>query len=121
MKDLYNRIGEENFEELNDIVNRVDYFIQKFGLVQKLENSQNESTIVVEYYKQLERLSKVYDNMERHQLKEQSSNDLLKSAIDATEKTTRLGNIEDAISSISNTFEQEFEEGKNKQENERNQ
>ncbi len=115
---LYNRVGEENFEELVDIVNRVDNL---YGLVPKLENMQNEDPTVVEYHEQLERLSKVYANMERHQIKEESANDLLQSAINATEETTRLGSIEDAIASISNTFEQNFEEDKTKQECERNQ
>lgn len=110
---LYSRIGEENFEELVDIVNRVENL---YGLAPKLENKQNEDPTVVEYYEQLERLNKVYSNMERHQMKEESSNDLLQSAISATEEATRLGSIKDAVTSISYTFEQKFEEGKNKQE-----
>lgn len=117
---LYNRIGEENFEELNDIVNKVDYFIENEGLAPKLENMQNEDPTVSEYHEQLERLNKVYANMERHEMKQKSTNDLLQSAISATEEKTRLGSIKDAIASISNTFRNIFKKDENKYE-ERNQ
>lgn len=114
---LYNTVGEENFEELNDIVNRVDYMIEKFGLMQRLANNpQNEDTVLVEYYKQLERLNKVYDNMERHKLKKENTNNLLQSAISATEEITRLGSINDAINNISNEFRNEKDENEQKYE-----
>ncbi len=115
---LYNTIGEENFEELNDIVNRVEYFIEKFGLIQRLaNNSQNEDTVIREYNRQLERLNKVYDNMEKHKLKkENTTNNLLQSAISATEETTRVGNIKDAIDNISSKFINEKVENEQKPE-----
>ena len=96
-----------------DIVNKVDNL---YALAPKLENKQNEDPVVVEYYEQLERLSKVYANMERNQMKEESTNDLLQSAISATEETTRLGSIKEAISAISNTFRNIFKKDENKYE-----
>lgn len=64
MDGLYEIIGKENFEELNDVVNRVNSLE---GLVPKLENNQNEAPVVVEYHRQLERLERIYANMEAHQ------------------------------------------------------
>lgn len=107
IKELYNIIGEENFEELVDIVNKVDNYVENQKLKKKLEDMQNDDPIVVEYYEQLERLSKVYDNMERHQLKGESTNELLQSAISATEERTRLGSINDVAAIIINTFEKD--------------
>lgn len=66
MKELYDIIGEENFEELNDVVNKVDSLE---GLLHKLKNNQDEDPVAVEYYKQLERLKQIYANMEMHQSK----------------------------------------------------
>jgi len=56
-------IGLENFEELNDIINKVDYLV-KHGLEQKLRNGENEDSIVAAYCVQLERLGNVYSSME---------------------------------------------------------
>jgi len=92
VNELYDIIGEENFEELNDVVNKVDSLVEK--------NNENEDTIVIEYYKQLERLKQTYDKMEKHQSRNLSSDNLLKSAISATEETTRSGQINEGINNI---------------------
>lgn len=95
MKGLYDIIGEENFEELNDVVNKVDS-LDTVNLALKLENKENEDIDVIEYYKQLERLKQIYDKMEKYQ----SRKDLLKSAVSATEEITRLGQINEGINNI---------------------
>ena len=61
MEGLYEVIGKENFEELNDIVNKIDSLKD---LTKKLKRDKTEDPIVIEYYRQLERLNKVYQNMQ---------------------------------------------------------
>lgn len=91
---LYYKIGEENFEELVDIINKVDYLedYPKLNLTQKLKNNEKDDPIVIEYNKQLERLNQVYANMENYSLVGENINPL-KSAIQATEEKTRMGQI----------------------------
>ena len=91
---LYYKIGEENFEELVDIINKVDYLedYPKLNLTQKLKNNEKDDPIVIEYNKQLERLNQVYANMENYSLVGENINPL-KSAIQATEEKTRMGHI----------------------------
>jgi len=73
MEGLYQVVGKENFEELNDIVNKVSSMI---GLVTKLKKNQMDDPVVIEYHKQLERLNQVYINMEKYQLKGKATDDL---------------------------------------------
>ena len=61
---LINKIGKNNFEELVDIVNYVDYLNQK-QLKEKLAKNENDS-VVIEYKKQLERLNKVYEQIHNY-------------------------------------------------------
>lgn len=60
---LYDTIGEENFEELNDAINKVDYLLNQ-GLISKLNINQKEDSLVIEYNEQMERLDRIYTNME---------------------------------------------------------
>lgn len=94
MKELYEVIGKENFEELNDIINKVDSLE---GLTIKLKKDQREDSIVIEYYRQLERLNKVYQNMQNYQKREETADVLVKSAISATETTIRNSQIDNAM------------------------
>ncbi len=59
---LLEKIGEENFEEINDILNKVDYLVCE-GLIKSVENKEQdkkEDANVKEYREQLKRLKKVY-------------------------------------------------------------
>lgn len=105
MEALYEVIGQENFEELNDIVNKVASLSR---LEIKLKMDKKEDPSVIEYYKQLERLNVVYKNMEKYQERGRTD-DLIKSAIDATKITTRKGQIDDAMIGLVNYCEPEKE------------
>ena len=59
---LSSYIGDYNFEELIDIVNKVDY-LWKRGLDYKLNNDKDNED-VIEYYKQLERAKEIYINID---------------------------------------------------------
>ena len=69
---LTNYIGEENFEELNDIVNKVEYLCSK-GVEYKLEKNE-ECEEVIEYNKQLDRAQQVYKNIEEYILNNLNEN-----------------------------------------------
>lgn len=103
MEEMYNYIGQENFEALNDVINKVSS-LEDLGLNSKLRNNQVDDTIVLEYNKQLERLEEIYANMETYHSKDNISNDdeanqaLLNSAIRATEATVRSPEIDIATS-----------------------
>ena len=59
---LSSYIGDYNFEELIDIVNKVDY-LWKRGLDYKLNNDKDNED-VIEYYKQLDRVKEIYKNID---------------------------------------------------------
>ena len=48
-------IGEDNFEELNEIIDTVDCYVEK-GLIDKLRDNKNDDELVIEYRKQYKRL-----------------------------------------------------------------
>ena len=56
-------IGENNFEELNDCINKVDYLIEKKNL-NKYIGKKEKNEVVKKYNEQLERLKTIYANME---------------------------------------------------------
>lgn len=114
MNNLYNIIGEENFEELNDVVNKVDYLIYSNNLVEKLKNNQNEEPTVIEYNEQLERLNQVYANMEMHKQKQEQGKSFFKNVIELTKGKVRLGKINDWIASITKDKEKDYEQHENK-------
>ena len=58
------KVGECDFEEINDILNKVDYLVYE-GLMKSLkkkerEKNKKENANVKEYREQLKRLKKVY-------------------------------------------------------------
>ena len=62
------KIGTENFEEINDILNKVDYLVYE-GLMKSLkkkerEKNKKENANVKEYREQLKRLKKVYERID---------------------------------------------------------
>ena len=72
-------VGKDNFEELNDCINIVDYFIYEKGLSKILEKRANnekekmennidgkEEGLIEEYEKQLQRLNNIYMEMEEN-------------------------------------------------------
>lgn len=102
-------VGKENFEELNDIVNKVESLISQ-GLISKLEQENSVDSIVIEYNEQLERVKQVYANMEVYEKEGINNNSLLKSAIEATKEITREGQINEATSNVIETFKEHEEE-----------
>lgn len=57
-------IGEENYNELNDIVNRVDDALAR-GVEEKIKNKSN-CRLVKEYNYQFERIKQVYENIDNY-------------------------------------------------------
>lgn len=55
-------IGEDNFEEFNDIIDSIDVLIEK-GLPVKLKLEDNENELVIEYNQLCVRLKEVYKRM----------------------------------------------------------
>ena len=63
MQSLFNRIERDNFETLNDCINKIDYLITE-GLTEDLKFGKNNSELVKEYNKQKSRIEEIYRNME---------------------------------------------------------
>lgn len=60
--ELIKYIGVQNFEELVDAVNKVDYLARK-GVKYKIETNENDY-MVMEYNEQLERVKQIYKNID---------------------------------------------------------
>ena len=69
---LTHYVGKNNFDELNSIIDYVDVLVEK-GLINKLENNEVEDSLVVDYYLQLERLERIYQDMADTYNKEMTS------------------------------------------------
>ena len=67
---LQNIIGKNNFEELNDCINKVDYLLQK-GLKNRLYKNKKDDELIEEYQKEMERLDIIYSKMKEHSLEEE--------------------------------------------------
>ena len=80
MNVLYEVIGKENFEELNDVINKVDY-LSRLGLQMKLTENENNNSIVMEYYSQCERLKLIYEKMKNHYSKRFSNKQIEQESI----------------------------------------
>lgn len=59
---LTHYVGEDNFEELNSVVDYVDLLVEK-GLRSKLENNEVDDPLVIDYYLQLEKVKRIYQDM----------------------------------------------------------
>lgn len=59
---LTHYVGEGNFEELNNVVDYVDLLVEK-GLRSKLENNEVDDPLVIDYYLQLEKVKRIYQDM----------------------------------------------------------
>ena len=57
-------IGEDNFEELVDAVNKVDYLVRN-GVKAKI-NEHPEDPMVIEYFEQVERVKQIYVNIDEY-------------------------------------------------------
>lgn len=60
---LMDSIGEDNYEELVDTVNKVDYLTRN-GLSIEMVNSYPNNTMVLEYLEQVERAKQIYNNID---------------------------------------------------------
>lgn len=63
-EELTRYIGEENYEELVDAINKVDYLTRN-GVAHKIDNSP-EDEMVKEYYEELARVNKIYSNIDKY-------------------------------------------------------
>lgn len=61
---LIKYIGEDNFEELVDALNKVDY-LSRNGVVPKIDKSP-EDAMVIEYFEQVERVKQIYINIDSY-------------------------------------------------------
>ena len=59
---LTDRIGEENFEEFNRLIDQLDYLTEQ-GLENKLEKNDPTDDMVIMYHHILEQLREVYKKM----------------------------------------------------------
>ena len=80
---LIEYIGLENYEDLVDAVNKVDYLTRN-SLTYKLEHDK-ENPIVTEYYEQVERVRQIYINIDEYYANHfgllQTDEDLVKVAV----------------------------------------
>ena len=60
--ELTRYIGENNFEELVDVVNKVDY-LSRNGVIAKINTSPDDE-MVKEYFEQVNRAEKIYHNID---------------------------------------------------------
>jgi len=60
--ELIRYIGKDNFEELVDVVNKVDY-LSRNGVVPKIDTSPDDE-MVKEYFEQVGRAKKIYSNID---------------------------------------------------------
>lgn len=58
-------IGENNFEDLVDVVNKVD-FLTRNGLTEEKIEKEPQNPMVIEYNKQLERIKKIYQSIDEY-------------------------------------------------------
>lgn len=63
-EELIKYIGEDNFEELVDALNKVDY-LSRNGVVPKIDKSP-EDAMVIEYFEQGERVKQIYINIDSY-------------------------------------------------------
>lgn len=63
-QELIGYIGKSNFEELVDIVNKVDY-LSRNGVIPKID-TEPEDEMVKEYFAQVERAKKTYNNIDNY-------------------------------------------------------
>lgn len=76
-----NLIGPENFKDLNDVINKVDYLIQKEDLKRKLKKKNYNASTVIEYYIEQEKLKVIYQNIDERLRKNKENNKKLVKAI----------------------------------------
>ena len=60
--ELIKYIGKDNFEELVDVVNKVDY-LSRNGVVPKIDTSPDDE-MVKEYFEQVKRVKRIYSNID---------------------------------------------------------
>lgn len=58
-------IGEDNFEDLVDVVNKVD-FLTRNGLTEEKIEKEPQNPMVIEYNKQLERIKRIYQSIDEY-------------------------------------------------------
>lgn len=79
--ELFGIIGEENFEELNDTVNKVDSLIS-IPFLESYYHKQESTPSMIEYGSQLKRIGQIYANMEQNELKRASERKSAEATID---------------------------------------
>lgn len=62
--ELTKYIGEDNFEQLVDVVNKVDYLVRN-GVVYKIENFPDDP-MVIDYFEQVKRVNQIYTNIDNY-------------------------------------------------------
>lgn len=107
MSELYDVIGEDNFEELNDCINKIAYLISL---------KEYERNNALAFHSEEQRLDKIYIDMEKHQSKDTNNDKLLKSAISLTEERTRTSQINRWIEKIKRIFSKKKTQDKEERE-----
>lgn len=65
--ELFATIGKENFEELNDAINKLDYLIYLEGICSiEFINEESSNENIVECYNLLQRVQEIYSNMDNY-------------------------------------------------------
>lgn len=104
MSKSYDVIGDDNFEELNDCINKMENFI-------RLKKDKGKHRF--EFYGQENRLDEIYANMEEFHSKNRNNDKLLESAISLTEEKTRSSQINSWIEKIKAIFSRNKTKDKN--------
>jgi len=63
MEEFYESVGFDNFEALNDAINKVDYMLNQ-GLLEALRYNNSEDPLIIEYNYQLDRVEQIYASMD---------------------------------------------------------
>ncbi len=74
--ELIKYIGKDNFEELVDVVNKVDY-LSRNGVVPKIDTSPDDE-MVKEYFEQVKRVKRIYSNIDYYSNNIEISNNKIK-------------------------------------------
>ena len=74
--ELIKYIGKDNFEELVDVVNKVDY-LSRNGVVPKIDTSPDDE-MVKEYFEQVKKVKRIYSNIDYYSNNIEISNNKIK-------------------------------------------
>lgn len=64
---LYDRVGKDNVMKLNEVINYVDFLIDKFHLVKEIDEDSNCSQVYKKYIEEVEEVLNIYEQMRNYE------------------------------------------------------